>query len=68
MVVAGHVWTPDGRCVCGNRLSDISFVAFDPYWVGKSDIAHSGSLNLAEQVEIAAAVDRLYGATRDAGV
>lgn len=60
MVIAGHVWASDGRCVCGKSLSDISFAAFDPYWVGQLGVAHSGALTLGEQNEIAGAVERLH--------
>ena len=65
MTTAGHTWGLDGRCTCGKRLSDISFAAYDPSWVGQPDIAHTLNLNHAEQKEIARDVEAIWAAAVD---
>jgi hypothetical protein len=59
-MIAGHVFTLDGKCACGRRLTDIGFAAYDAEWVGKSDIAHTGTLTAHEQTEIRDAVEAIY--------
>ena len=66
MSVAGHAWRRGGLCDCGKRLADIAYAAYDSWWLGKPDISHRGGLTLAEQVQIAEAVDKIY-ATRYGG-
>lgn len=59
-MTAGHLWGPDGHCTCGKRLSDISYAAYGPEYIGKVGIAHTGGLMLTEQSEIARDVDHIH--------
>ena len=67
-MTAGHTWGLNGFCSCGTRLSDISFAAYDPAWIGKPDIAVTGTLTTNEQGEIKAEVERVYAAIDGARV
>lgn len=60
MVTAGHIWGTGGFCSCGKRLSDISFAAYGPEWIGQVGIAHTGGMTANEQSEIARDVDHIY--------
>lgn len=61
-MIAGHLFTSEGRCSCGKRLSDISFVYGDRSWIGQPDIAHTGLLNEAEYGQICGEVERIFAA------
>lgn len=64
-MIAGHIFSMDGRCSCGRKLSDIAFAAFDPEWIGQTNIAHTGTLTIHEQAEIASELDRLHDAAME---
>ena len=64
-MTAGHTWSLNGFCSCGKRLSDVSFAAYDPNWVGKTGISHVGGLTATEQVEIRGEVERVYVAAME---
>lgn len=57
-MIAGHVFSLEGKCSCGYRFADISSARREdigkPYW------AHTGSLTDNEFREIEAERDRIY--------
>lgn len=64
-VTAGHTWGLNGFCSCGKRLSDVSFAAYEPHWIGKPEIAHTTHLTAMEQAEIREEVERVYDLAMD---
>lgn len=61
MSIAGHLFSPEGRCVCGYRFSDIAGAL--PEHVGKPHWAHQGSLTHTELLEIQIEVRRIWELT-----
>lgn len=59
-MIALHTFGLDGRCACGKQFADIAFAAYDPCWLGKTGISHSGELTLHEQSQIRDEVERIY--------
>jgi len=57
-VIAGHLFTIEGKCSCGKRFADISGATQEH--IGKEGWAHTRELNAAEFSEICTERDRIW--------
>ena len=58
LLVAGHLFQKDGKCLCGKRFDDISGALNED--IGKLGWAHSGQLTSGEYDQIAKERDRIW--------
>lgn len=57
-MIAGHIFSLEGKCSCGYRFADISSARREN--VGKPHWAHTGSLTENEYNEIVTERERIY--------